>query len=65
VKNTNHKTRRVSTRIASIRRLGEDDNIVATDVENDGITYSLGRRPVGMTISDEGKVEWKPTSGQI
>ncbi|MCV3217131.1 putative Ig domain-containing protein [Plectonema radiosum NIES-515] len=40
-------------------------NVVATDIENDGVTYSLGRRPVGMTISDEGKVEWKPTSSQI
>jgi hypothetical protein len=40
-------------------------NVVATDIENDEVTYSLGRRPVGMTISDEGKVEWKPTSSQI
>jgi RHS repeat-associated protein len=40
-------------------------NVVATNIENDEVTYSLGRRPVGMTISDEGKVEWKPTSSQI
>ncbi|MCV3217133.1 putative Ig domain-containing protein [Plectonema radiosum NIES-515] len=40
-------------------------NVVATDIENDGVTYSLGRRPVGMTINTEGKVEWKPSSSQI
>ncbi|BAZ19040.1 YD repeat protein (plasmid) [Calothrix sp. NIES-4071] len=40
-------------------------NVVATDVENDELTYSLGRRPVGMTIDALGKLEWKPTSSQI
>jgi hypothetical protein len=40
-------------------------NVIATDIENDEVTYSLGRRPVGMTINTEGKVEWKPSSSQI
>jgi RHS repeat-associated protein len=35
--------------------------VVATDPENDAIAYSLGRRPVGMTIDTQGKIQWTPT----
>jgi RHS repeat-associated protein len=35
--------------------------VVATDPENDAIAYSLGRRPAGMTIDAQGKIQWTPT----
>ncbi|MFM6135265.1 MAG: putative Ig domain-containing protein, partial [Sphaerospermopsis kisseleviana] len=35
--------------------------VVAVDPENSPLTYSLGRRPNGMTIDATGKVQWTPT----
>ncbi|GCL37155.1 hypothetical protein SR1949_22620 [Sphaerospermopsis reniformis] len=35
--------------------------VVAVDPENSPLTYSLGRRPNGMTIDAKGKVQWTPT----
>jgi|694.fasta_scaffold16546_2 RHS repeat-associated protein len=35
--------------------------VVAVDPENSPLTYSLGRRPNGMTIDAMGKVQWTPT----
>ena len=35
--------------------------VVAVDPENSPLTYSLGRRPDGMTIDATGKVQWTPT----
>jgi RHS repeat-associated protein len=36
-------------------------DVAAVDPENSSLTYSLGRRPNGMTIDATGKVEWTPT----
>jgi RHS repeat-associated protein len=36
--------------------------VVATDPENDTLTYSLGRRPTGMTIDNQGLIRWTPTN---
>ncbi|MBD2365063.1 tandem-95 repeat protein [Anabaena minutissima FACHB-250] len=35
--------------------------VVARDIENDPITYSLVRRPEGMTINQNGVIQWTPT----
>jgi large repetitive protein len=36
-------------------------NVTAIDPENSPLSYSLGRRPNGMTIDDAGKIQWTPT----
>ena len=36
-------------------------DVAAVDPENSSLTYSLGRRPDGMTIDATGKVQWTPT----
>ena len=36
-------------------------DVAAVDPENSPLTYSLGRRPNGMTIDARGKVQWTPT----
>jgi RHS repeat-associated protein len=37
-------------------------SVVATDPENDSLRYSLGRRPDGMTITNQGQILWTPTT---
>ncbi|WP_414529920.1 putative Ig domain-containing protein, partial [Nodularia chucula] len=39
--------------------------VVATDPENDQFTFSLGRKPTGMTIDDNGTIQWIPLPNQI
>ena len=39
--------------------------IVATDPENDQLTYSLGNSPVGMTVSDNSLITWTPEENQL
>ncbi|MEJ1929429.1 putative Ig domain-containing protein [Nostoc sp. NIES-2111] len=39
--------------------------VVANDPENDELTFSLGRKPAGMTIDDNGIIRWTPQSNQI
>lgn len=39
--------------------------VVATDPENDPLTFSLGRKPAGMTIDDDGTIRWTPQASQI
>ncbi|WP_414573235.1 putative Ig domain-containing protein [Nostoc sp. CCY 9925] len=39
--------------------------VVATDPENDPLTFSLGRKPAGMTIDDNGTIRWTPQASQI
>lgn len=40
-------------------------NVIATDPENDQLTFALGRKPVGMTIDRNGTIRWTPQSNQI
>ncbi|NJO28117.1 MAG: RHS famlily protein, partial [Richelia sp. SL_2_1] len=39
--------------------------IVATDPENDKLTYSLGNSPAGMTVSENGLITWTPEENQL
>ncbi|MEM6398797.1 MAG: Ig-like domain-containing protein [Cyanobacteria bacterium P01_D01_bin.116] len=39
--------------------------IVATDPENDTLTYSLGNSPAGMTVSENGLITWTPEENQL
>jgi RHS repeat-associated protein len=39
--------------------------IVATDPENDQLTYSLGNSPAGMTVSENGLITWIPEENQL
>jgi fibro-slime domain-containing protein/RHS repeat-associated protein len=39
--------------------------VVATDPENDPLTFSLGRKPAGMTIDSNGIIRWTPQASQI
>jgi fibro-slime domain-containing protein/RHS repeat-associated protein len=39
--------------------------VVATDPENDPLTFSLGRKPGGMTIDSNGTIRWTPQASQI
>ncbi|MDM9580198.1 putative Ig domain-containing protein [Nostoc sp. GT001] len=39
--------------------------VIATDPENDPLTFSLGRKPVGMTIDSNGVIRWTPQASQI
>ncbi|MDZ8070038.1 MAG: putative Ig domain-containing protein [Nostoc sp. DedQUE08] len=39
--------------------------VVATDPENDPLTFSLGRKPAGMTIDSNGTIRWTPQASQI
>ena len=38
--------------------------VIATDSDNDPLTYSLGTAPKGMTIDSKGKITWTPASNQ-
>ncbi|MGF1676745.1 MAG: Ig-like domain-containing protein, partial [Rivularia sp. (in: cyanobacteria)] len=39
--------------------------IVATDPENDKLTYSLGNSPAGMTVDENGLIKWTPSENQL
>ncbi|AFZ10677.1 RHS repeat-associated core domain protein (plasmid) [Oscillatoria nigro-viridis PCC 7112] len=39
--------------------------VVATDTENDPLTFSLNKYPVGMAIDSNGKIQWTPNANQI
>jgi Putative Ig domain/Bacterial Ig domain len=39
--------------------------VIATDPENDPLTFSLGRKPGGMTIDSNGTIRWTPQASQI
>ncbi|MEG3928593.1 putative Ig domain-containing protein [Microcoleus sp. T3_D1] len=39
--------------------------VVATDTENDPLTFSLNKYPVGMAIDSNGVIQWTPNSTQI
>jgi hypothetical protein len=39
--------------------------VVATDVDNTTLTYSLPIKPDGMTIDSNGLIKWKPTSTSL
>ena len=40
-------------------------SVVATDPENDVVSFSLGRRPDGMTIAPDGTIRWTPQANQM
>jgi large repetitive protein len=37
----------------------------AIDLEGDALTYSLGLKPEGMTISQNGLISWRPAANQV
>ena len=39
--------------------------VVATDPENDQLSFNLGKKPAGMTIDDNGTIRWTPQASQI
>ncbi|MEG5082027.1 putative Ig domain-containing protein [Microcoleus sp. AT8-B4] len=39
--------------------------VVATDLENDPLTFSLNKYPVGMAIDSNGVIQWTPNATQI
>ncbi|MEG4312216.1 MULTISPECIES: putative Ig domain-containing protein [unclassified Microcoleus] len=39
--------------------------VVATDLENDPLTFSLSKYPVGMAIDSNGVIQWTPNATQI
>src|SRR5262249_48797043 len=39
--------------------------VIATDQDNDPLTYSLVSPPSGMTVSTSGLVSWTPTASQV
>ncbi|MEG5045908.1 putative Ig domain-containing protein [Microcoleus sp. B4-C1] len=39
--------------------------VVATDLENDPLTFSLSKYPVGMAIDSNGVIQWMPNATQI
>ncbi len=39
--------------------------VIATDPENDPLTFSLGTKPAGMTIDNNGTIRWTPQANQI
>ncbi|KYC37630.1 hypothetical protein WA1_39905 [Scytonema hofmannii PCC 7110] len=39
--------------------------VVATDPENDTLTFNLGKTPTGMTIDDNGAIQWTPQGTQV
>ncbi|WP_206758544.1 putative Ig domain-containing protein [Nostoc punctiforme] len=39
--------------------------VVANDPENDRLTFSLGRKPAGMSIDTNGTVRWTPQATQV
>jgi aspartate 1-decarboxylase len=39
--------------------------VIATDPENDPLSFSLGRKPAGMNIDGNGTIRWTPQANQI
>jgi RHS repeat-associated protein len=39
--------------------------VVATDPENDALTFNLGSKPAGMSIDSNGTITWTPQSNQV
>ncbi|WP_206758537.1 putative Ig domain-containing protein [Nostoc punctiforme] len=39
--------------------------VVATDPENDQLTFALGKKPAGMTIDENGTIRWTPQVSQV
>ncbi|MEC4811704.1 MAG: putative Ig domain-containing protein [Scytonema sp. PMC 1069.18] len=39
--------------------------VVASDPENDALTFNLGKTPSGMTIDDNGAIQWTPQGTQV
>ena len=39
--------------------------VVASDPENDALTFALGNHPIGMTIDSSGLVRWIPQANQL